>query len=257
MGNTIDSIVPEIVFLVGLCVGSFLNVVIYRLPEELSVVKPGSHCPECGHSLAVRDLIPVLSYLVSRGRCRYCGGAISIRYPIIELSTAAIFLFNYEVWGAGTEFITGTIFVVLVMTMAFIDGRHFIIPDVLSLGGLAAGIVISFLPGGISPQGSLFGAFVGGAFLLAVALVGEWALKKEAMGMGDVKMIAMIGSFTGWQGVVVAIFLGSLVGTLVFGPLNIRKRRLIPFGVFLALGGSMAVYLRDPLVALYVSTFWR
>lgn len=232
-----------------------MNVVIFRLPREVSIVVPRSFCPKCSHALSIRDNIPVISYLINLGKCRFCGGSISVRYPMVELITALIFVVHFRIWGLEIEFFTRTLFFLLVLAMAWIDGDFFIIPDSLSLGGLALGLALSFLPGDLSPKEAFLGATAGGGFLFLVAVIGEWILKKEAMGMGDVKMIAMIGSFVGWQGVIVTIFVGSLVGSIIFLPLNIRKRRLIPFGIFLAFGGLIAVYFRDPLVHAYVSTF--
>jgi leader peptidase (prepilin peptidase)/N-methyltransferase len=252
----IDPITQALIFLAGLCAGSFLNVVIHRVPRGESVVRPGSRCPECTHPLAARDNIPLFGYLLNRGRCRFCDERISIRYPVVELAIGLIFLLHFRLWGLGPTFLIRTVFVLFVTAMAFIDGRFFIIPDRLSLGGLIVGLALSFLPGDLSPQAALAGAALGGGTLFTVAWAGERVLRKEAMGMGDVKMMAMIGSFVGWQGVFVTIFLGSLLGTLVFGPLNLRRRRLIPFGIFLAVGGMIAVYFREPLVRIYISTVW-
>jgi leader peptidase (prepilin peptidase)/N-methyltransferase len=197
-----------------------------------------------------------VSYLLSAGKCRYCGSRISIRYPVVELVTALVFIIHYKIWGLEVEFFSRTVFFILVAAMAFIDSRFYIIPDRLSIGGLIFGLIISFFPGDLTPQNAFAGAILGGGILYGVAWFGEIILKKEAMGMGDVKMTAMIGSVVGWQGVLVTIFMGSLLGTLVFGPLNIKRRRLIPFGVFLALGGLISIYFTNPLVRLYFSTFW-
>ncbi len=219
------------------------------------MVIPGSFCPQCRHPLTIIDNIPLASYLLSRGRCRHCGKRISIRYPVVELLTAAIFVVHYTLWGLNPEFFTRTVFFLFVASMAFVDGEFFVIPDELSIGGMVVGLALSFVPGEISPQSAFVGAFFGGGLLLCVAWMGEKLFKKEAMGMGDVKMMAMIGSFVGWQGVIATLFIGSLLGTVVFGPLNIRKRRLIPFGIFLAVGGLLSIYFKDPLVRFYISSF--
>jgi len=249
-------VIPILVFIVGLAAGSFMNVVIYRVPRNLSLVLPGSFCPLCRHPLVVRDNIPLLSFLLLCGRCRYCGGRISLRYPLVEILTGIVFLLNFSTWGLHAESITRTLFFMFVTAMAFIDGQFYIIPDRLSLGGLLVGIGVSFLPGAISPADCLMGALFGGGLLLMVAWIGGYVFKKEAMGMGDVKMMAMIGSFVGWRGVLITLFAGSLLGTIVFGPLNIRGRKLIPFGVFLAIGGIISFYFADPLVHIYLSTFF-
>jgi len=254
MGVNIEYLLAPIIFLFGLCMGSFLNVIIYRLPRNLSIVEPGSFCPHCGHPLSFRDNIPVISYLLSLGRCRHCGGRISIRYPAIELVTAIVFFIHYKLWGVEIEFFTRTIFFFFVIAMAFIDGQFYIIPDRLSVGGLVLGLVLSFLPGDLSPQDAFVGSIVGGALLFGVGWLAEKILKKEAMGMGDVKMMAMVGSFIGLRDVLLTIFLGSLLGTLVFGPLNLRKRRLIPFGVFLGIGGMLSIYFSDFFFRFYNST---
>jgi len=178
-----------------------------------------------------------------------------VHYPLIELATAVVFLINYKLWGVEVEFYTRTVFFVFILAMALIDGQFYIIPDKLSIGGLVLGLTLSFLPGDLSPQNAFVGSIFGGCLLLGVAWLGERIFKREAMGMGDVKMMAMIGSFIGLQGVVLTVFLGSLLGTLIFGPMNLRKRRLIPFGVFLGIGALISVYFSDILIRVYLSTF--
>jgi leader peptidase (prepilin peptidase)/N-methyltransferase len=170
------------------------------------------------------------------------------------LVTAVVFLINYTLWGVEIEFFTRTVFFVFILAMALIDGQFYVIPDKLSIGGLVVGLAFSFLPGDLSPQSAFFGSVFGGCLLLGVAWLGERIFKKEAMGMGDVKMMAMIGSFIGLQGVVLTVFLGSLLGTLIFGPMNLRKRRLIPFGVFLGIGGLISIYFSDLIIRFYIST---
>lgn len=238
--------------LVGLAVGSFLNVVIVRLPEGLSVVRPGSRCPRCGRPLRWFHNLPVVSWLFLRGRCAWCGAPIGWQYPAVELATAAIWAGNAALWGATPRAAHAVVMLSLVLAIAVIDARHFLIPDELSLGGTAAGFLLSMVPGPPTVPESAIGSIVGGGLLWLVAIVGSMALGREAMGGGDIKMMAMLGAFLGWQGAVLTVFLGALLGTLVFLPIAFRSDRLIPFGVFLALGGAATLYFGDALLVWWL-----
>lgn len=238
--------------LLGLVVGSFLNVLIVRLPEDRSVVRPGSRCPRCGRALRWYHNLPVLSWLVLRGRCAYCRGRIGWQYPLVELATGAIWAGNAALWGPTPRAAHAVVMLSVVLAIAVIDARHFLIPDELSLGGTAAGFLLSMAPGPPSVPESAIGSIAGGGLLWLVAIVGSMALGREAMGGGDIKMMAMLGAFLGWQGALLTIFLGALLGTLVFLPLAHRSDRLVPFGVFLALGGTATLYLGDAVFAWYL-----
>ena len=243
--------------LFGAVIGSFLNVCILRWgaePKE-SVVRPPSHCPKCGIGLRWYDNVPIVSWIVLRGRCRGCRAPISIQYPLIELTTAAIW--GFMVWrhGVGVEALRGAAFGTVLLGIAMTDARAYIIPDEFSLGGLALGILFA-LAAGKQPLGTaLLGAAVGFGLLWLVAILGEWMFKQEAMGGGDIKMMAMVGAFLGWQGTLLTVFLGALIGSLIFVPLSlIGHKKLVPFGIFLAVGAA-ATYLIGPAILTWYSAY--
>jgi leader peptidase (prepilin peptidase)/N-methyltransferase len=225
--------------LVGAAVGSFLNVCISRLPEGVSVVSPRSRCPECSTPIGWRDNIPVVSYLLLRGRCRGCETAISFQYPLVEIITAVFWLAAAVRYGFTWQALSIAIFFTLLLGIALTDAFTYTIPDEFSLGGLAFGLLLAIPDGGISFWESLGGAALGFGLLWAVAWVGEWMFKKPAMGGGDIKMMAMVGAFLGPLGVLLTVFLGALIGTIVFGPISWKTGKLVPFGIFLALGAGV------------------
>lgn len=237
--------------LLGGAIGSFLNVCVVRLPEEESVVSPPSRCPSCAVTIAWYDNVPVLSYLWLRGRCRHCGEPISIRYPLVEAATAAAWVAMAVLYGPSWRALEGGVLFSLLLGIALIDVRHYLIPDVLSLGGLAAGLALSLLPGGVGPAEAAAAAAGGFVLLWLVAAAGEWWLDRPAMGGGDMKMLAMIGAFLGPVDTLLSLFLGALTGTVVFGPISLRTGKLVPFGVFLALGAALAFLFGDPLTEWY------
>jgi leader peptidase (prepilin peptidase)/N-methyltransferase len=241
--------------LLGLLIGSFLNVLVLRLPAGESVVAPGSRCPWCKTPLRWYHNVPLVSWLALRGRCAFCKEPISWQYPAVEASTAVIWGANAAVLGATPETARAILFLTLLLAIAVTDARFYIIPDELSLGGAALGMALSLLPGGVTIVQSLVGAIVGGAVLWIVAVVGTWAFKKEAMGGGDIKMLAMIGAFLGWRGALLTIFLGALAGTIVFVPIAWKTDKLVPFGVFLAVGAALAYYVGDDLLRWYMGYF--
>lgn len=232
----------------GALIGSFLNVCIFRLPKDESVVRPPSHCPKCGTPIKWYDNIPILSWLALRAKCRTCGNPISIQYPLVELANALIWAWMFWSHPGQLEALRGALFGTLLLGIAMTDAREYLIPDEFSLGGLGAGLVLS-LPGGFDDiSRAIVGAVVGFVVLWSVGAVGKWLFKEDAMGGGDIKMMAMVGAFVGWQGVLLTIFLGALLGTLIFVPLALVKRKkLVPFGVFLALGAA-ATYVAGPEV---------
>lgn len=238
--------------LVGLTVGSFLNVVIHRLPRGESVVSPGSRCPSCGTPIRWFHNVPLFSWLALGGRCASCRAPIGWQYPLVEAATGAIWAGNVALSGVGPEAARGIAFLTLLLAIAVIDARHYIIPDELSLGGAVLGLTLAALPGALSVPEAVVGAVVGGGVLWLAALLGTWAFRKEAMGGGDIKMMTMIGAFLGWKGALLTVFLGALAGTLVFVPIALRSDRLVPFGLFLALGAALAFYLGEPLLGWYL-----
>ena len=217
---------PIVAFVVGACVGSFLNVVIYRLPKEESIVTPGSHCA-CGQPIAWHDNIPILSWLLLGGRARCCGRAFSARYPFVEFLTAALFAACWLRYPPVVA-VCGWIFLSALVAATFIDLDHFIIPDPFTYGLAAAGLVLSVLVPALHHHASSFfiiaalrggldamlGLLVGSAVVLWVGLVAERILKKEAMGFGDVTFVGGIGTFCGWQGALFAFFGGAVVGVI-------------------------------------------
>ena len=241
--------------LFGLVVGSFVNVLVHRLPRGESVVSPPSHCPSCGAPVRAYDNIPVLSWLLLRGRCRACRAPIAVRYPMLELANGILWTFVYLRARAGEELFGGLFFASACLALAAIDAEFQILPDKITLTGIAAGILLAFLPGSRTPVSALVGAAVGGGGLFLIAFLYEKIAGQEGMGLGDVKMLAMIGAFLGASGVLVSILLASLAGSLVgIGAMALgrgdRKMRL-PFGVFLAAGGVAAFFFGDILLARY------
>ena len=241
--------------LVGACVGSFLNVCVYRLPEGLSVVRPRSRCPACETPIAWYDNLPVLSYFLLRGKCRTCGAGFSPQYAIVEVATALLWLAAVVRFGASWQALTVALFFTLLLGIALTDLRTYIIPDEFTIGGTVLGLLLSTAPGGVTLRQSVIGAAVGFGFLYLAAVVGEWALKKPAMGGGDIKMMAMVGAFLGPMGTVLTIFLGALAGTLVFIPISMRTKKLVPFGIFLALGAAITEGWGDLILTWYRTNF--
>ncbi len=260
-----------VVVVVGACVGSFLNVVIYRLPAGKSVVRPRSQC-KCGQPIAWYDNIPVLSWFLLRGRCRRCGERFSFRYPLVEAGTALLFLGLWRV-GGWPDGVVWMVFAGLMIPAAFIDLDTMEIPDRFSVGGFIAGMALSVMVPSIHGAGgsglfvldalrgaiaALQGALLGSGLILWVALVAELLLRKEAMGFGDVKLMGAIGAFCGWQGAVFAFFGGAVLGCLLLAvcwPWLRRQppgqSRHIPFGPALAAGALLYLLAARPYVADY------
>lgn len=239
--------------ILGAVIGSFLNVLIVRLPKDESVVHPGSRCPGCGSPIKWFDNVPILSWIVLRGRCRRCKERISVQYPLIELITASTWSCAAWYYGPTLTALAAAIFGTILLGIAVTDARHYLIPDEYTVGGLVMGLLLA-LRGGTGGLGrAVLGGVVGFVLLYVVAVVGEKIFGKEAMGGGDIKMMAMVGTFVGWKGVLLTIFGGSLLGTLVFAPLLVFKvKRLVPFGVFLAGAAAVVFVFGDSLIRWYV-----
>ena len=235
----------------GAAVGSFLNVCIARLPAGESVVKPRSRCPACGESIGWYDNMPILSFLLLRAKCRHCRQPISWQYPAVEASTLAIWVGMALAYGPTPRGLVGAIFLSILLAIALTDAKHYLIPDPLSIGGLAAGLAASFMPGPPTPLLAAMGASLGFVVLFGVGWLGELAFKKPAMGGGDMKMMAMVGAFLGPLGAVMTIFLGALTGSLIFGPISLKTGKLVPFGVFLALGAAVTFIFGEHLINWY------
>jgi leader peptidase (prepilin peptidase) / N-methyltransferase len=240
--------------LFGAVIGSFLNVCILRwgADPKQSVVQPRSRCPRCGKGLAWYDNIPVVSWLLLRARCRSCGLPISVQYPLIELATAG--LWAYLVWhyGLTLEALRGSVFGTILLGIAMTDAREYLIPDEFTWGGLVLGLLFSLADGLTGLGTALLGAGVGFSVLWLVGLAGTWIFKEDAMGGGDIKMMAMVGAFLGWQGVLLTIFMGAVLGSLVFLPLMLAgQKKLVPFGVFLSLSAAISYLYGTHLVGWY------
>jgi leader peptidase (prepilin peptidase)/N-methyltransferase len=199
--------------------------------------------------------VPLVSWALLRGRCATCSAPIGWQYPLVEAATAAIWAGNVAAYGLEPQAVRAIVFLTLLLAIAVTDARFYIIPDRLSLGGAVLGVALAFLPGPPTLPESVIGAVIGGGALWIVAILGTMAFKKEAMGGGDIKMMTMIGAFLGWKGALLTVFLGALAGTLVFVPLAWKSDRLVPFGLFLALGAALAFYLGDPLLGWYMGFF--
>lgn len=252
------------VSLFGLCIGSFLNVVIYRLPRDESVVKPRSFCPECSHPIAWYDNIPLLSFLFLRGRCRHCRKEISPRYFLVELLTAALALATFAVSGELPPFLVYFIFFVAPMiAVVFIDLEHRIIPNEISLGLIPIGLAIRFwsAPAGLGWNACLegvIGLLVGGGFFWLVAFLFEKIKKREGLGGGDIKLMAAFGALFGWEGVLFIMLISSIAGSVIgAGVVLVKKDRhyQIPFGPFLVLGAALYFFFGSRMIDWYLGLY--
>jgi leader peptidase (prepilin peptidase)/N-methyltransferase len=248
--------------IVGAMAGSFFNVVIYRMPRGESVVSPPSQCPRCGHRIRPWENIPVFSWLVIlRGKCSGCSLPISVQYPLVEAATglwaaawAAWLLLGDAPPDPGFR-IALLYFTLCCIPITVIDLRHYLIPDVLTLPGIALGCALALLPGGLAPWEGLLGAVVAGGGLWLIGFTASLLLRKEAMGLGDVKLLAMAGAAFGWQPTLLGLGIASVLGTIGGLPLllfrKLNEERHLPFGPFICAGVLVALVVGDPLVKLY------
>jgi len=249
-----------IVSLVGLAIGSFLNVVIYRVPRQVRFLASRSVCPRCDSQLSWYHNIPVLSYLFLRGRCGICGESISARYPLVEIINALFFVYFYWQFDLSLEFGVFSFLGAVLLCIFFIDLDFQIIPDVITLPGMVLGLGVSLLPEGIGIIQSSIGLLVGGGALYLVALLGDFLFKKESMGGGDIKMAAMLGTFLGWQKVVFIFMASACIGLVVSVALmafsaKLRQERVVPFGPFLAAAAMVAIMYGDQIIGFYIANF--
>jgi leader peptidase (prepilin peptidase)/N-methyltransferase len=239
----------------GLLVGSFANVCIHRLPRRESVGRPPSSCPRCGARIRPWDNVPVLSYLVLRGRCRRCRAPISMRYPLVEAANGAAWLGLALLKGPTPRTFVMMALVTALIVLSLIDLEWQILPNVITLPGVVVGLLASLLPGPPGLLGALAAAAGGYLALMALALAWKRLRQVDALGQGDWKMTAMLGAFLGWQGMVLTVFLASLLGTLVgvglmaFGGRTSQHK--LPLGTFLGLAGIVVVFVGEPLLAWY------
>ncbi len=255
---------PALALLFGLLVGSFLNVCIWRMPRSQSIAWPGSHCPSCSKPIRWHDNIPVLAWCWLRGKCRFCPSRIPVRYPIVELLGGLAGFAAFSHWSGAYAVAAAVIFWALIVVI-WIDWEHQIIPDEISVGGIVLGLAFSFffpvwvsgsegVAGWRSLLWSAAGLLTGGGILYLMAVVGEKVFKKEAMGGGDVKLLAAIGAFFGWKGALFALFAGSVAGS--FAGLAVKytlKKEAIPFGPYLALGTVLHMFWGEAILSWYVT----
>jgi leader peptidase (prepilin peptidase)/N-methyltransferase len=267
------------VAVVGAIIGSFLNVVIHRVPLEESIAFPASRCPSCGTAIRPYDNIPVVSWAVLRGRCRACRSPISARYPAVELLTATLFALTFWLHSGLTLSLPFDLaFVAAIIALVFIDAEHMLLPNVITYPGVAVALLarvvvpnlygVAFLgdaytqlpPWILSLIGAILGALIGGGFLWLVGWLWERARGVEAMGLGDVKMMFMVGAYLGWPLTLLTIFVGVLTGSLVgVGMMLMRRERdmqmLLPFGIFLGAGALVSLLFGMTIIAWYVGKF--
>ena len=244
-------------FILGAVVGSFLNVCICRMPRDESVVSPPSHCPGCGYRIRWYDNIPLVSYLLLRGRCRGCREKISPRYPLVELLNALLSLALFLRFGPTLAFAVLFLFCSALVVITFIDLEHQIIPDEISLSGIVLGFIFSFFLRGHGWLNSLLGILLGGGSLLLVAYGYQVVTGKEGMGGGDIKLLAMMGAFLGWKSIPFIIFVSSLAGSVIGVSLMLIQKKdsklAIPFGPYLALGALLYVFYGPRLISWYLT----
>ena len=245
-----------LIFILGLIVGSFSNVCIYRIPRNESIIYPASHCPKCRSKIKPVDNIPLLSFILLKGRCRNCKSKISIQYPIVELLTGLIYLIIYLTYGLSVQALIYIILSSALIIIAFIDLNEQIVPDVISLPGIVIGFILSFFVHYISFINSALGVLVGGGIILIIGLGGSVIFKKEAMGGGDVKLAAMIGAFLGWRYIIISLFLGFFLGALagIFLIISKIKSRedVVPFGPFIVLGSFITLLWGEKIISWYI-----
>jgi len=225
-------------FIFGAAIGSFLNVCIFRLPAKTSIIRPASRCPQCLHPLRFYDNIPLISYLMLRGKCRDCGAMISSRYPLVEFITALLALLLFMKFGPTLNFLIFFIFTAVLIVITFIDLDHQIIPDVITLPGIPLFFLAAVFLLKVPWRDALLGLLIGGGVLFVIALVYELITKREGMGGGDIKLLAMIGGFLGWKSLMFVLLFSSFSGAIVgITAMIIKKQDMkyaVPFGPFLS-----------------------
>jgi leader peptidase (prepilin peptidase) / N-methyltransferase len=247
--------VDMLAFIFGACIGSFLNVCIYRIPAALSIVHPGSSCPHCKTMIPFYDNIPILSYLALKGKCRRCKAPIAIRYPLVELIGGLFSLACLLSFGPTLHAAVIFIFIATLMVVTFIDLDHRIIPDKISLPGIPLFFLAAFAVPTVTWRASLIGIAAGGGSLFLVAWVYHLITGREGMGGGDIKLLAMIGAMVGWRGILFTLFAASAIGTIIGVLAMIRSGKgmklAIPFGPFLAMGAILYLFFGNAIIYWY------
>ena len=246
-------------FIFGACIGSFIHVCIYRIPNSTSIIYPPSACPHCNTQIRFYDNIPLISYLWLRGRCRHCNQAIALRYFLVEIiggGLALVTLFNY---GVSFEGFIYYVFITILLIISFIDIDSKTIPDMITIPGIPLFFLASFALPKVTTIDSLFGILAGGGSLFIVALIYYLFTKKEGMGGGDIKLLAMIGAIIGWQGVLFTVFIASAVGTLtgllMMPSTKMSLKMAVPFGPFLSIGAIIYIFFGAQMTFWYLHLF--
>jgi leader peptidase (prepilin peptidase) / N-methyltransferase len=249
-----DLLPLAIAALFGAVIGSFLNVCIHRLPLDQSLMWPASACPQCGQRLQWSDNVPLVSYALLWGRCRSCRASISPRYPIVEALTALMFAFGWWYYGPGPLLVSRLVLGCALIVLFAVDLEHQLLPHAITLPGIVVGFIFSFFTG-LGWLSSLLGIVLGGGVLLAFGLTYEWLRHQEGLGMGDFKMLAMIGAFIGWKLTLLTLMIGSMLGSVIGLALIVARRgsmaSRLPFGTFLALGAAVAATVGPNLLEWY------
>lgn len=239
-----------VVFIIGAVIGSFFNVLIYRIPRELSIISPGSFCPYCKKPIRWYENIPLISFVFLGGKCSQCKNPISFQYPLVELLTALLLLWTFNRFFLKIDFFFLSLFFIILIIISGIDFTHQVIPDIFSIPGIFIGLLYQFLNNNFLP--GLIGALFGGGLILLIRVFGGWIYKKEVMGMGDVYLVGLIGAFVGFPLIISAIFIAALFGSC-FGIIYLSithksKDNPIPFGPFLSIGGIVVIIMQKQIV---------
>ena len=261
-----DSMAIFFLVILGASFGSFLNVVIYRVPEKISLIKPASHCSSCKTPIKLFDNIPILSYFILGGKCRQCGDSFSRRYALVEALTAGLAVWLFIIFGINEKFFMYLILTYLLIAITFVDIDHFIIPNGFVIFGLAVliiGLPMNWLP--IDWEDGVSGAFVFAGFLFAIGLIGQFILKKESIGFGDIKLGLVLGGYLGVEYSVLALYLSFAISAIfvfiMLGSKMISKSQKIPFGPYLAGGTLLSIFTTTPsggnyILDWYISTMF-
>ena len=247
-----------IIFFFGLCIGSFLNVCIYRLPASKSIVDPSrSVCPSCNQQIRYYDNIPIFSYLWLKGRCRHCSTRIPVRYAVVEVMTGGVAVAVLLAFGLTLEGLIYFAFISALIVITYIDIDHKIIPDIITLPGIPIGLIASFALPAVGFKDAIVGLLAGGGSLWLVAWIYYLLTRKDGMGGGDIKLLAMMGTIIGLKGVIFTIFMSSAVGTLVGITLMMVKGKdmkfAVPFGPFLSIGAITYIFFGQDIISAYVN----
>ncbi|MCX5686708.1 MAG: prepilin peptidase [Candidatus Omnitrophica bacterium] len=255
-----ETLIGIFVFMFGAIIGSFLNVCIHRIPKNESIVFPMSHCPNCNRNIFWYDNIPMLSYIVLKGECRFCGSKISPRYFVIEFLTALFLFLLFLAFGITPKFFAYSVFTCGLIVATFVDFEIQEIPDQISIGGIVVGLASAAIFPSIFDTASRFasipnsflGAAIGGASTYAMGVLGHVVFKKEAMGGGDVKLMAMVGAFLGWKLAIVTFFVAPLFGSVAGIILKLKDgREVIPYGPYLSLAALIAIFFGNRIIGMF------